>query len=529
VTPGAPSARERWTRALPWRWGHDPVVRAILAAFAVVRLLEVATGSPTLYPDSVGYRVRGHFLDFSLTSLGGRSVRPWGVTAWMALWPSDEAIVLAQTALAVLVWSALALTVATGVRRPAARRLVVTVLLVLACTAQVASWDLAILSESVSISTGILTLAAAVRFARAPGWSRAVPFLLAALWFTMTRPNVFPVLLMWAVALLVVGLIRRQVLVGAVVAGLLVAISAYGYAYNLRADPAWEASTQFGVSRTVVAYAYPISQNGPVAEAVIAALRRSDAPSCMIPATPRTVSDHGTTRWVQNTVRSCPGMQAWANAHWNHWWTSWLLNHPGEASRIVRVELPNSLNTPVLTSMTAAVPAQVGSLFFGSPPLPQSADASKSYRTQPLLLWLALAAGVAWVGRRRWRGTPWGGDVVLVAGAVGALGSAISSGLLIQTAPFEVGQESAGVTILMTASLIALVGLGLDRTLASRVEDPLDDLPGPAGDAEVVLLGPLAVTGRVADDAADPVEVAQVHGEGLDRPAAPEDGGVPPA
>jgi hypothetical protein len=43
------------------------------------------------------------------------------------------------------------------------------------------------------------------------------------------------------------------------------------------------------------------------------------------------------------------------------------------------------------------------------------------------------------------------------------LASAISSGLLIQTAPFEVGQESMGAVVVLTASCIALVGLGLDR------------------------------------------------------------------
>ena len=224
----------------------------MIAVFPVVRLLSVVSG-PTSYPDTHAYRVKGSFLDLSLTSLDSRSIRPWGVTAWMALWPSEEGIVLAQTALSIVAWMALALTVAAGIQRAAPRRILVLLLLLLACTAEVADRDLTILAESVSISSGILALAAFIRFTRVPAWGRGAVFLLAALWFSMTRPNVFLTLLAWALAVLLMGVVfRRQVLLSRVVAGLLVAFSLYGYVYNIRSDDSWRAGT--GFSRTVVAY-----------------------------------------------------------------------------------------------------------------------------------------------------------------------------------------------------------------------------------------------------------------------------------
>jgi hypothetical protein len=483
----------------------DPAVRAALAAFLVLKLLEVLVSRPTRYPDSPTYRSRHGFLDFSLTSVTGDSVRPWGVTTWMALWPSDRTLVIAQSLLAFVAWSALALVVAETVQRTAVRRVLVVLLLLIPLTAQVAGWDLAVLGESVSISTGVLALAALIHLTREASWWRAAAFLGAALWFTMTRPNVFVVLLAWAVALLAVGLLRRRPLVWGVVAAVLVVFAGYSYAYNIHSDQAW--TRELGYSRTTVAYAYPVSQNGPVAKQILADLRRSDAPPCMIPATPRTVSDHGTTRWVIQTVKACPGMDRWATDHWNGWYASWLLHHPGLTLKIVRVELPNSLSPPVWTGVTAAVPDSVSQLFFGSPGLPQSVRPDETYRTQPLLAWLvaagALALFVRW--RRPLRDDPvtagpdaadpdasdrdaddpvpvrrWPTEVLLAATVAGGLLSAVTSGLLIQTMPTEVGQESMGALVALTVSALLLVGLGVDRLSGSADPDD-DDVPVDRG------------------------------------------------
>jgi SAM-dependent methyltransferase len=463
------------------------VVVALLAAFPAVRLVQLLAGGgtspyPTTYPDTPTYRARGSWLDFSLTSLSGRSVRPWGVTAWMALWPSDLALVIAQVVLSTVAWAALAVTLASVVRRVAVRRALVLAVLVLACTAQVANWDLVVLGESVSISSGVLALAALVRFTAAPSGLRAAVLLAFALWFTMTRPNVFVVLLGWAVALALPAFVRRgrgparPVRPYAVVAGVLVLFSVYSYVYNVRSDVTWH--ERLGYSRTTVAYGYPVSANDPVARQVIADLRRSSAPACMIPSAPNVVSDHGTTAWVARTVRACPQMDAWATAHWNRWWAGWLLGHPGPALRIVGTELPSSLTTPVWGPITSAVPSSVSALFFGSEPQPQSAVAAHSFRTQPLILWLAAVLVLGALGRRRGavqrpqrlHTVRWG----LAGAVVGGLGSAVSSGLLIQTAPFEVGQESAAAAVLVTVSLVALTAVGVERLLAPAYAGAVD-------------------------------------------------------
>jgi hypothetical protein len=442
-------------------------VQAAIMVFLPLKLASVWMIRPTVQPDGVSYRTPDTWLDFSLTSLDGSSLRPWGTTIWMALWPGDLAIQVAQAALSFVVWSVLALVVAAHVDRAGVRRGVVVLLIAIACTAQVANWDTVMQGDSVSISSGVLTLALALRLAWLPSWSRAAGFLVVALWFSMTRPNVFPILIVMAGGMAVIGLVRRQALLWATVAVGLVAISAYTLAYNLRTDHAW--NDRWGFSKSTIAYAYPVGVFNPVAEEVIADLRRSDAPPCMIPATPDDVSRGGTTRWATNTSRTCPGMNEWALQNWNRWWASWLVSNPWQTLILVDNVLPSALSPSVWGNVKAPTPNSVSQLFFGSPKIPQDNHVHRSYRTQPALLWLAAAISLGLVAarRRRWRAGNWVPDVTLALTALGALGSAISSILLIQTVPHEVAQENLAASVMMTASLVIAVCLGLNRVLTT--------------------------------------------------------------
>jgi hypothetical protein len=441
-------------------------VRAAVLVFLPLKLVAMAGIEPSVYPDGETYRTPGSWLDFSLTSLDGDSVRPWGVTIWMALWPGDVAIEVAQTVLSFVVWSALALVVAAGIRQAAVRRVFVVLLLLLACTAQVSNWDGVMQGDSVSISSGVLALAMALRLGQAPSWGRAGAFLAAALWFSMTRPNLFPILVVWALGMVVIGIVRRQVLLWAGVAGGLVLISVYTLVYNVRTDVAWDEA--YGHSKTTVAYAYPLGVFNPVASSVLPDLRQSDAPRCMIPESPDAVSRAGTTLWADTTADTCPGMDEWASQNWYRWWASWLLRHPGEAWQIITTVLPDSLSPSVWGSVNSPVPTSVSQLFFGSTALPQDALPDRSYRTHPVLLWLAAAVALAIVGATRGRGRhrDWTPDAILALAALGAVASAISSALIIQTAPFEVAQESLGAAAVLIASAVTAVGLGLDRAAA---------------------------------------------------------------
>src|SRR5450759_2621523 len=89
-----------------------------------------------------------------------------GVTTWLALWPGDRAIMIGQALLSAVSWGALALVVSAGIRQATVRRLTAAALVLIPCTAQIANWDSVMQGESVSMSTGILALAALVWFTR---------------------------------------------------------------------------------------------------------------------------------------------------------------------------------------------------------------------------------------------------------------------------------------------------------------------------------------------------------------------------
>ena len=69
----------------------------MVLALPIAKVFGIATVNPSLYPDTNGYRSPGTWLDFSLTSLDGASLRPWGATIWLALWPGDHAIMIGQS------------------------------------------------------------------------------------------------------------------------------------------------------------------------------------------------------------------------------------------------------------------------------------------------------------------------------------------------------------------------------------------------------------------------------------------------
>ena len=438
----------------------------MVLALPVAKVVGIATVNPSIYPDTKTYRREGTWLDFSLTSLDGANLRPWGSTIWLALWPGDHAIMIGQALLSAVAWGALALVVSAGIRHATVRRLTAAALVLIPCTAQIGNWDSVILGDSVSMSTGVLALAALVWFTREPTWGRAATFGAAALWFTMSRPNAFVILLCWALGLLIIAVLRRGLVVVWAVAALLVLFSVYSYAYNMRSDAAWTA--KHGYSRSTVSFAYPIWHYNPVAPQVVADLRKSDAPRCMIPEGERLITPHGPSEWVSRTVATCPEMNTWATENWQRWYISWLLTHPTSTIRVIDSQILHSLAPTVWGNVVAATPNSVAALFLGTPSVPQDARTQKSYHVQPLILWGLAVVGLGFAARRlgRWRGSPWAVDIALAASVAGGLLCAISSGLLIQTIPFEVAQESLASTVIITAALVVGVGLGIDRVLS---------------------------------------------------------------
>jgi hypothetical protein len=164
----------------------------IAVAYLAVRLVIILGGTVFESHDSAVYApredpARNHG---PLVSFVGNAPRPWGLPAFYALFGSDEWRTVGQWALATIAWAAFAWEVSRHLRTRAARIATVVAILVFACVREVASWDLAILTESTSISLGLLTLTFLLRWLRTGSWAAVAAMTLVAVWWTFIRPDI---------------------------------------------------------------------------------------------------------------------------------------------------------------------------------------------------------------------------------------------------------------------------------------------------------------------------------------------------
>jgi hypothetical protein len=194
-----------------------------LAAFAAARVYILRHSEVFTSFDSRGYRP---------VSLTGRAPRPWGVPAFYALFPDDFWRMAGQCALGTVAWALLAWALWALGRTAPAKWLLSLGTLGLGLMSAVTAWDSAMLSESLSLSLAVLSLALLLRWAKTnkPIWlGLAVP---ALVWWTFTRTDTLILAAFAAIGIVVFGRSRARWLAG--LAGLAVAA---GIGWSLAAVP----------------------------------------------------------------------------------------------------------------------------------------------------------------------------------------------------------------------------------------------------------------------------------------------------
>lgn len=164
----------------------------LLLAYLAARVWIVTGGSVFTSRDSFVYAYRDDpaLNHGPLVSFIGNAPRPWGVPVFLALFPDDQSRAVGQWALATLVWALLAWEISRFMRTTAARLTALAAVLVFACLSTVANWDFAILSESLSITLGVLVVALLLRWRRTGrSWALWVS-VAAAVWWGFTRPDI---------------------------------------------------------------------------------------------------------------------------------------------------------------------------------------------------------------------------------------------------------------------------------------------------------------------------------------------------
>lgn len=424
-------------------------MRTALALFAAARAYILSRSEVFTSFDSAGYHP---------ISLTGHAPRPWGVPAFYSLFSADLWRVIGQAALGAAAWILLASVLWSAVRTPAARWLLLLGTLGLGLTTPVTGWDSAILSESLSISLGVLSLALLVRWAvtrNARYLAFAVP---AMVWWMFTRTDVIVMVGIAMLAIVGFGRFDRRVWIAA-------AALAAGMGWSLAIAPAtsqafttWSA-TGFSLAEETFLYRLrlEILPQPEVKAHFESGLGMPRCPGAEVVAA-------GTAWEIErfaDEYRRCPELQAWAkdNRARSGYWMAFH-HTDGYARSLTRI-VPSMLSGPGYGAAYAR-------------PVPVLPGVVERAVFQPravvvfVLYGALLVVPVVMVFLRAWSvGWP-----LVVAGGVLAVACTVSVLFTLTLSAGEYSRLGIQEAVLLRLALLVLVAVVVERVASGRAPVP---------------------------------------------------------
>lgn len=350
---------------------------AIIGAFLIGRVVQVLGGKIFTAHDSAVYapRTDPSLNHGSLVSFVGNSPRGWGMPIFFALFGNDHARAVGLWTVAVVAWIFLALELAAHMRTPAAKAVAALAVTGLALTNTVASWDFAILSESLTVSFGVAILGFLLRWRRTTNrWWLAVATVLAV-WWTFMRPDIRAFILMLVpVLLLVAWRDRRSARPQAVAAGVAVVALLLGVA--------WFQVTAPRMAERFKPYDGDAMSTGPIPGDqyfFVHRLRTIVIGNPQITATfhdklgmpncPEVEAFAAVPEWrvgeFAEKFYACKPIADWAQAHHYDFWGSYFRGAPASAAKTYSHLLSTTMSGDAYASVPRVIPAPVEKLIFG--------------------------------------------------------------------------------------------------------------------------------------------------------------------
>ncbi len=476
TVPDAPFARAwRRIRATP-----VPYV-AIGVVYVVVRLVVVLSVRRTFgdFPDSSTYRQAATGPVYSYLSFAGNAMRPFTVPLLYTAMPNDGARVAAQVVISVAGWLTLAGVVASVLRSFPVRVAGFVVVLLFGSTYLVTTWDLAIASESLTISLGVLAVAAWLRFGTRPtAWSSAAVVVTTTLWM-FTRAQAFPLVLLLALcaaAWSIRGEGRRRKLV---VAGLLTLVAVWGFSSVKNQEHFYAARDGQGVGIFSETFALNLRFRILPDAAATAWFREQGMPD------PTGLEGHRRATLAEDDWAGWPAffdryranaeLTTWVDDHGQATLTRYVLQHPAKIARQFGGDLPDVLVPDRASVAYVDSPAVLGPL--DAVFTPYAGQGVPGVPVAVLVVaCLAMAIVVAARAPRR-RAVSWS-IITLAAGLLVISVAGIFLGWL--GSPVEFARHALPFTLFVPIAL-ALVLLALVdaawRPLADAVDDEVADGP----------------------------------------------------
>jgi hypothetical protein len=454
-------------RNLPW------VLAALLAAFVAARVAVLTGGKVFTSYDtfSYAYRTDPSFNRGPLVSFTGHAPRLWGAPLFYAPFQTDTARAGAQWALSTIAWAILAAALWTCLRSTAGRVLAAAGVLGLGLTAPVTNWDFAILSESLTISLGVLTVACLLWWLRTGSRVALAGMCAAGLWWTFTRPDIRVFTILIVVLLLVVAWRNRSRRVMALAAAGVLTVAALWCTAILpqvgRSFEEYGATAEVGYDEGLLVYRLRLHVlNHPE---VKAAFQREFG----LPACPQAEAIAAGPEWRTveffSAYTNCADLREWGRRNAGDVWNRFAIAEPGLYAGYLRDTLIWSMSGPVYAKVPHVLPSTLERATFPRPPW--------SYRIVIAGFVVALGAALA-AGAARRRRLP------LLAGVLLAAASAIS---LLAGVEFGAGeynrfgvQEVIGLRLAILLLVVAAVDAALERRRERRGRAGEDSAEQPA-------------------------------------------------
>ncbi|HET8661734.1 MAG TPA: hypothetical protein VFM55_22410 [Micromonosporaceae bacterium] len=426
------------------------VLAGLLAAFLAARVYIAAGGEVFTSYDTFTYAYRGDpSVDRGpLLSFTGHSPRLWGVPLLYAVLPTDGLRALAQWAIATLAWAVLAWAVWSALRTSPARELAAGAILLLGLMPAVASWDFAILSESLSISLAVLTLALLLRWAATGSRTVLAGLVATAVWWTFTRPEIrLPVAALTAVLLAyaVRDRVRRRAAVAAAV--VLVGAIAWVTAVTPVQSDSFQRWGATGLPQKEEVLVYRL-RLVVLPDAQMKAVYQSQLgmPGCPGAEQVAAGSEWAIAQFAEE-YRRCPQLRAWGQREGAGSGFRFALTEPGEYARYVRAVAPRTLAGTAYARTPAVVPRAVQEVAFPA-----------RERAAPLVLGGLVAAGLAALAAGAWRRRRL---LLLTAAGVGAVAAVAPLVELMYTAG-EYGRFGIQEAVLLRLAGLLLAAVAVD-------------------------------------------------------------------
>ena len=356
---------------------------AALAFIWIIGCIQ-AQSTPVRYPDSPGYILGSSASGSASLSFEGNSGRAWPTSLFFALSDSDNSRVLYQS---LLYLSAVTFFIlSTTMKKSGLASYVGTLLLSsMFLSANVFQWNLAILSESTTLS--FVFIALSFSYLSFESKQKSTLYLLAGEFFLLLACLTRPYLI---VLMFIIGLIwlrkhyslRKLVTVSSV----LLVFMSYIIGVNANINDYWGGDDSKGATRNAISFYYLTStdtRNDDLTDKLFRALP-TNSPECLREKSSRASfkKEPGPYNFVEIEVSRCPSGIKWVNDHFINFYVKFLFENPSYVFRTILTFFPDSISESSYTTLKLKIFNMLNKLW--------STNTASPQHWIPFLLWFGI-------------------------------------------------------------------------------------------------------------------------------------------